>query len=138
MEKKLLCSTKHFLKIIPLKQEQIKEKEYKGHTWCLQIHIALQCWRKLQVQLQHHTELLAPLPFWLIPFSSSRKSLACSMNYRSFELQSSLSPSLLLSIFYTLSLRVPAIKKKKNLKNKDFIDYTSKRKKKIIKINSIN
>ena len=134
----MLCSTKHFLKIIPLKQEQIKEKEYKSHTWCLQIHIALQCWRKLQVQLQHHTELLAPLPFWLIPFSSSRKSLACSMNYRSFELQSSLSPSLLLSIFYALSLRVPAIKKKKNLKNKDFIDYTSKRKKKIIKINSIN
>ena len=131
MEKKLLCSTKHFLKIIPLKQEQIKEKEYKGHTWCLQIHITLQCWRKLQVQLQHHTELLAPLPFWLIPFSSSRKSLACSMNYRSFELQSSLFPSLLLSIFYTLSLRVPAIKKKKKtLKNKDFIDYSSKRKKK--------
>ena len=85
---------------MPQKQEQItekkKEKEKKRQTWCLQIHIALQCWRKLQGQLQRHTELPAPLPFWLVPFASSRKSLACSLNYRSFELQSSLSPLFLL------------------------------------------
>lgn len=76
-------------------------------TFCLQIHIGVQCWRRQSILIQIHIELKVLLLSSTTHFFSLRKSLVCLLNYRFFLSQSSLSP-----FFNLLTLFLATFQKK--------------------------